>query len=612
MGDVITAVNSQPVTSQATLDAAIAALPSGANAEIALLRNGRPQTWTAVIGTPLDDLVRLYLGKSLTAAQVETAFEQRQFAVPETAWKPKADGTLPALSDFVKGDEIELTVKAPGEQVAAADWEARKLQYIGRRTISRYGCYGCHDIPGFDEGRPIGTALQDWGRKDTSQLALEHIEEFLHHHGEPDGSSTAAVVEDIIEREYNDGTATHAEQLKAYFYDSLTHHGRPGFIWQKLRDPRSYDHMKTATKGWDERLRMPKFPFDDRQIESVATFVLGLVADPPDEPYIYTPDGPAKAIVEGERLLAKYNCGGCHILDMPGVQYHVNVREFVGLTRPEIVGFLTRHAQAIAGSTLTQDMLAGRTPVSDELWATLLASVPEAKCAAAKANDIELLAGLGEFIINCESLLAGKLPEVGDLQQEIAPLLGRLAQSRNAINLEQWLNEHPETLIADNIGAAEYAESIRLSLKLKPPVKCGAPITASNAKHTLEFHGLPYSSDPDFGEDTYDLWENLDIGGRFKLAGINSRVIANSDNPVTGQVAGRGGEFMMWLYNKLALDKAGGEPSLLPQFLYGRSSLHHRRCTRKGSRSRPRGCTSSSRTRSSSATPPYCGCRGST
>ena len=57
-----------------------------------------------------------------------------------------------------------------------------RLNYVGRRTISRYGCYGCHDIPNFETARPIGTTLQDWGRKDTSRLAPEHIDEYLEEH----------------------------------------------------------------------------------------------------------------------------------------------------------------------------------------------------------------------------------------------------------------------------------------------------------------------------------------------------------------------------------------------------------------------------------------------
>jgi mono/diheme cytochrome c family protein len=568
LGDVITAINGQPVADQAAIDGFIGGLKANTEVELAVLR-GRPLIFKTSVCTPLDDLVRMYLGKALPAAQVETAFAQRQYPVSDLAWQAKADGSMPTLSEFIKGDEVELAPRSKGEQVSEADWETRKLQFIGKRTISRYGCYGCHDIPGFEEGRPIGTALQDWGRKDTSQLALEHIEEYLHHHGEPDGKPTSDAVEEIIKREFHDGTATHDEKLKAFFYESLQHHGRPGFIWQKLREPRSYDHMKTATKGWDERLRMPKFPFTDPEIEAVATFVLGLVADPPEEPYLYQPDGPAGAIVEGERLLAKFNCGGCHILDMPGVQYNVNIREFAGLTRPEIVGFLTQHAAKLADGTLTQAMLAGRETVSDELWGQLLASVPADKREAVKAEQTELLTGLGEFIVNCETLLEGELPNVGDLTTEIAPLLGRLALSRNAVSLEEWLDEHPETLIADSIGAADYADAIRLALKLKPPAQYGPAVTTSGQRQTITFHGLQYSADPDFGEDTYDLWENLDVGGRYKLSGINSRFIANEENPVTGKQESRGGSFMIWLYNKLASDKAGGEASLMPQFLYG-------------------------------------------
>ena len=49
-------------------------------------------------------------------------------------------------------------------------------------------------------------------------------------------------------------------------YHSLINHGRAGFVWQKLRQPRSYDYEKTTIKGYDERLRMPKFPMTEEEI----------------------------------------------------------------------------------------------------------------------------------------------------------------------------------------------------------------------------------------------------------------------------------------------------------------------------------------------------------
>src|SRR5688500_4517548 len=81
------------------------------------------------------------------------------------------------MESELKGAEKELVVRG------SADLLQQKLRYIGRKTIAKYGCYGCHDIPGFEDAKPIGTGLADWGRKDPSKLAFEHITEYLEHHG---------------------------------------------------------------------------------------------------------------------------------------------------------------------------------------------------------------------------------------------------------------------------------------------------------------------------------------------------------------------------------------------------------------------------------------------
>jgi hypothetical protein len=80
--------------------------------------------------------------------------------------------------------------------------------------------------------------------------------------------------------------------------------------------PRSFDFETTKTKRYDERLRMPKFPFDAKQREAVMTFVLGLTNEAPAEKFIFKPTARQKAIVQGRHVLDKYNCAGCHILDM--------------------------------------------------------------------------------------------------------------------------------------------------------------------------------------------------------------------------------------------------------------------------------------------------------
>ncbi len=43
---------------------------------------------------------------------------------------------------------------------------------------------GCHDIPGYEDMKPIGTGLADWGRKAADKLAFEQITQYiLHGHG---------------------------------------------------------------------------------------------------------------------------------------------------------------------------------------------------------------------------------------------------------------------------------------------------------------------------------------------------------------------------------------------------------------------------------------------
>ncbi|MFM8723806.1 MAG: hypothetical protein ACKON9_01635, partial [Planctomycetaceae bacterium] len=240
--------------------------------------------------------------------------------------------TFPQKKSDVIGDEIVLATENGAGVADAAQWREMKLKYVGRKTISRYGCYACHDMPGYEESRPIGVALQDWGRKDTSKLGFEHIEEYLHHHGEAAGSAHGSTAERIVNARKRaaaggaeKGQFTEEEEARemtaSFFYDSLQRHGRPGFIWQKLRGPRTYDFEKTTTKGYDERLRMPKFPLKEDEIEAIATFVLGLVAEPPASQYVYSPPEREKTRIEGEFLLAKYNCTGCHVVELPKVTF---------------------------------------------------------------------------------------------------------------------------------------------------------------------------------------------------------------------------------------------------------------------------------------------------
>ena len=74
--------------------------------------------------------------------------------------------------------------------------------------------------------------------------------------------------------------------------------------------------FRSENKSYNERYRMPKFPFDDRQREAVMTFVLGLVAEPPAPQFVHHPSPREAARLEGLKVAERHNCGGCHVLGM--------------------------------------------------------------------------------------------------------------------------------------------------------------------------------------------------------------------------------------------------------------------------------------------------------
>jgi mono/diheme cytochrome c family protein len=293
---------------------------------VAYLMTSTNENWKApdpsVLGDAqesVDDMVLEYLS--------EAFFEQDAKDFQKKGIPNKRAASL-------KGPEREMLVSDEDFASGKGPTLEQKLSYIGRKTIGKYGCFGCHDMPGFEDAKPIGTGLADWGRKDPSKLAFEHITHYLHAHGEHGAHggdhSADANTKDASEHGDHAKDAGHGEatggqqgemvktprpQISDFYKEQLEGHHRTGFIWQKLAEPRSYDYMKTENKKYNDRLRMPKFPFSEEEREAVITFVLGLVADPPAPKYLYKPDAKQQALIAGKQVLDKYNCAGCHVLE---------------------------------------------------------------------------------------------------------------------------------------------------------------------------------------------------------------------------------------------------------------------------------------------------------
>ncbi len=161
--------------------------------------------------------------------------------------------------------------KAPPEFQPGYDSKAfADLVVKGQALINKYGCFGCHQINGFEHAQKIGANLSDFGHK--------------------------AV--DLLD-----------------FGDAITdHHQQTWYNWLnlKLHHPRAYRYERVDTV-------MPQFDFDDHEVELLMVF-LKSQKGPPAVPSKYLAgQAPEKAaIVAGQKIVDYYNCRGCHVIDGQG------------------------------------------------------------------------------------------------------------------------------------------------------------------------------------------------------------------------------------------------------------------------------------------------------
>jgi cbb3-type cytochrome oxidase cytochrome c subunit len=319
-------------------------------------------------------LARVYLDRMLADSEMDDFFK----------------GKLPPfrISDL-GADERELAnalttnglkkviAKAAALQHMLDEQKARRevlLHYAGRKAISRLGCFGCHDIPGFENAKQIGTGLLDWGKKDPARLAFEDIDNYV-----KEKYKKKQVVESRVDEDGNPHSVANGPLYERFFYDALMHNSREGYLHQKLLEPRSYDFGRV--RAWDDRARMPQFKFarthmkpaedpqafntrkmwaeaTDRPLdkgakarpaesvdgyrarkemaeadnrEAVMTFVLGLVAEPIALQYVHQPKPDRLAEVKGRQVLDKFNCAGCHVLRPGTFEFRLSVNAKRGL-----------------------------------------------------------------------------------------------------------------------------------------------------------------------------------------------------------------------------------------------------------------------------------------
>jgi len=270
----------------------------------------QPQPSPEIDVQTLDQLTLEYLRGAFHDSKARQYVEQR---IPF----PRKDTLREAEKELVVAQE------ANGSDVRQAAGGGRKtklsvqqkLRYVGVKSLTKYGCFGCHDISGLETAKQIGPALSDWGRKDTSQLAFENIMAYLQTRLSPQAGQADEPAAAPARQAGSAASDSGDPATVAYFRQQLAVGSRIGFLFQKLTEPRSYDYQVAPNKAYNDRLRMPQFPFDADEREAIITFVLGLVARAPAEKYIHAPDSRRAAVVEGQILLDKYRCSSCHLLE---------------------------------------------------------------------------------------------------------------------------------------------------------------------------------------------------------------------------------------------------------------------------------------------------------
>ena len=192
---------------------------------------------------------------------------------------PSDAATLDAVVlEFLRASSTDAKAKT---DLAAMNAEQKDL-YAGEKLIGRYGCYSCHNIPGFETAQPIGTELTEAGSKLKSQLDFGFLE--------IPGKS-------------------HAEYTRADWYTA------------KLKNPRVFDEGRI--KRPEEMLKMPNFGLSDKDVQSIVMVLTSLVKDPVP---LEMKDRTTQAVIEGRQLVAEKNCKGCHIVENLGG----DIRAFLG------------------------------------------------------------------------------------------------------------------------------------------------------------------------------------------------------------------------------------------------------------------------------------------
>jgi cytochrome c2 len=186
-----------------------------------------------------------------------------------------------------------FSLSSPPSYASASFMDDPNMKEKGRLLIKQYGCAGCHEIRGFEDEQRIGKELTVEGATPIERLdfALQtkHAEEGM----------------DPL-------------KLRPEEKEEKPWYNHKGFFEHKITQPSIYDEGKE--KDQKDRLRMPQPFLKPEWRVALTTFLLGSVgtegANVPGSLFYDPEDQRRQDIQNGWWVVKKYNCMGCHQLEV--------------------------------------------------------------------------------------------------------------------------------------------------------------------------------------------------------------------------------------------------------------------------------------------------------
>lgn len=205
-----------------------------------------------------------------------------------------ADGDARDIATYL------VSLAPPAQYPEASYMDDPALAVKGKTLIKQYGCAGCHEIRGFEDEQRIGKELTAEGATPLERLDFARMTHIAEEGQEPPQPGASGGKD-------SEGTKEGGKKKEEPWYNHR------GFFEHKLAEPGVYDYGKE--KDPSEHLRMPKPYLTAEWKTALTTLLLGSVgAEGANVPasFFYNPTDQQKAIQDGWWVVKKYNCMGCH------------------------------------------------------------------------------------------------------------------------------------------------------------------------------------------------------------------------------------------------------------------------------------------------------------